>query len=277
VVIPALDPDERVFGLGAKRLRESGILVESGCLEEAAIATNLGYYLRQLGIGRSVTLKMAVTLDGRIASAPGRRDKVTGEASIRYTHELRANHDAVVVGVETVIADFPRLDCRLHRDGSSPAPVVLDSRLRLPIDNRWAAEGRPFVVLAGAGADAAKRSALERRGGRVFVCRTSPDGTVDVGDAVSCLAENGMRRILVEGGARVFSSFLAAGEWDAILAFVSPKLYGGSGVPMYAGRGAVEPDMMAVDAQRLGDDFLHRYLNRRTYAEIERRLAGTGG
>jgi diaminohydroxyphosphoribosylaminopyrimidine deaminase/5-amino-6-(5-phosphoribosylamino)uracil reductase len=275
VVIPALDPDERVFGMGVARLRGHGIHVESGCLEEAAIATNLGYYMRQLGIESSVTLKMAVTLDGRIASAPGRRDNVTGEASIHYAHQLRANHDAVLIGVGTAIADSPSLDCRLHQSERLPVPVVLDSRLRLPVENRWTAERRPFIVIAGPGADAATRSALERKGGRVLMCGSSEDGSVDVGEAVRCLTGYGLRRILVEGGARVFSSFLAAGEWDAILAFVSPKLYGEAGVPMYARREPVEPEMVAVDALRFGNDFLHRYLNRRTYAEIKRRLART--
>jgi diaminohydroxyphosphoribosylaminopyrimidine deaminase/5-amino-6-(5-phosphoribosylamino)uracil reductase len=271
VVIPTIDPDKMVRGQGVKALRGAGIRVDIGCAEKAAIATNIGYYKHRLGLGPTVVLKMALTIDGMIASKPGRRDRVTGEAAHRYVHRLRANSDGIVVGLDTIRSDNPRLDCRLAECGTPPVPVVLDGKLEMPSDNRWSRDKRPYVVVGGRpGAEAS--AAHEAGGGRVLPCAGDDHGWVDVEDAVRALAKGGLDRLLIEGGAKVFTSFVRAGVWDALFLFHSPGMFGTEGVPVYSHESAETPDALSVDAVQLENDFLHRYLNRRTCEEITSRL-----
>ncbi len=272
VVFPALDLDPKVLGRGATALRDSGVRVDVGCLAASAVATNLGYYRHRLGVGPTVTLKMAVTIDGKIASAPGRRDNVTGDEARLYVQRLRAVCDGIVVGLRTVQIDDPQLDCRMIDCGTPPVPVVFDTRLHLSDNNRWSGQNRLFVVVCGADADAGRKSALESRGARLLECKTDGYGRVDVNDALRRLSEAGLQRLLVEGGAEIFSSFVNAGAWDAMYLFHSPKVFGSSGVSVFAGNRSVKPEAIALDAVRLDGDFMHRYLNRRTYEEIEVRL-----
>lgn len=272
VVIPALDPDDRVLGRGAAKLQAAGIRVDVGCREAAAITTNLGYHKQKLGLGPTVILKMAVTLDGKIASRPGRRNQITGKTSLRYSHRLRANSDGIVVGLGTVLVDAPRLDCRLADSGATPAPIVLDGALGIPPDNRWSVEARPFYIVCGWDAPAGKKAELEAGGARVLSCASKSEEIVDVAEAIQCLANAGLERFLVEGGATVFTSFVRAGIWDAMYLFHSPKAFGERGVPALTGDKPADLDVVAVDAVRLEQDFLHRYLNPRTYEEIAVRL-----
>jgi diaminohydroxyphosphoribosylaminopyrimidine deaminase/5-amino-6-(5-phosphoribosylamino)uracil reductase len=274
VVVPAFDPDARVFGRGLRALRAAGVEVALGCLEAEAVLHNLAYYREKLGTSRTVTLKLAVSADSRLARARGRRDRVTGEQAQRYVHRLRAAHDCVVVGVETACVDRPLLDCRcLDADerGTDPVPVVLDSHLRLPEDNRWSALGRPYVVLCTDAASAAGARALERAGGRVVRC-AAEDGRVSLAAALDALEAMGLRRVLVEGGGVVASAFLRSGLWDAFYRFRSLARFGSDGVP--AGDAGVEsPDgAQQVDAAAVGEDELVRFVNARTLAAIVSRL-----
>jgi diaminohydroxyphosphoribosylaminopyrimidine deaminase/5-amino-6-(5-phosphoribosylamino)uracil reductase len=274
VVIPALDPDDKVHGRGVAALRAGGVRVDVGCAETAAIATNVGYYKQRLGMGPTVILKMALTIDGRIAAAPGQRDRITGEAANRYVHRLRSNSDGIVVGVDTVRTDDPVLDCRLADRGVPPVPIVLDGDFQLSADNRWARENRPYVVV---GSDSGAYGNVvtadhQSGGGRVLRCKSDGDGRVDVAQAVRELSDAGLSRLLVEGGARVFTSFLRAGLWDAMFLFHSPKAFGKRGVAVYADHSPLEPDAVPVDAVRLEHDFLHRYLNGQTRDQIVSRL-----
>jgi diaminohydroxyphosphoribosylaminopyrimidine deaminase/5-amino-6-(5-phosphoribosylamino)uracil reductase len=245
VVIPTLDPDDKVLGNGVDQLAGAGIRVDVGCKETAAIATNLGYYKQRMGLGSTVILKLATTLDGMIASAPGRRDDVT---------------------------DDPLLDCRLVDCGTPPVPVVFDGSLDLPQSNRWSRQQKPFVVVAGRGADEYRKACLEARGGRVIQCASDGRERVDVIEAVEGLAAAGLGRLLVEGGAELFTSFVRAGAWDAMYLFHSLKAFGEGGVSAVAGIESLTPDAVAVDSIRLDGDFLHRYLNRETYDQIRSRL-----
>lgn len=269
VVMPTIDPDPKVRGRGVEMLRSAGIQTDTGCGEAAAIVTNIAYYKQRLGLGCTVVLKMALTIDGKIASAPGRRDQVSGEASHRYVHCLRANSDGIAVGINTVLTDAPRLDCRLIDCAAAPVPVVLDGNLDLPADNRWAREGRPFVVVGDA---SARIDALRECGGRVLSCASDGEGRVDVAEAVQLLSDAGFERILVEGGGQLFTSFLRAGIWDAMFLFHSPRVFGSGGVPVFTDSDPVDPDAVTVDAVRLEPDFLHRHINRRTYGEIVAKL-----
>jgi diaminohydroxyphosphoribosylaminopyrimidine deaminase/5-amino-6-(5-phosphoribosylamino)uracil reductase len=276
VVIPTLDPDENVRGRGIERLREAGVRVDVGCAATAAIATNVGYYKQRLGLGATVVLKMALTMDGKISSGPGRRDKITADAAHIYVHRLRANSDAILVGVDTVRTDDPVLDCRLVDCGMPPVPVVLDGNFDLPADNRWSREGRQYIAVEpeqGNNGDSIA-SDYEAGGGRVLRCAVDDRGRVDLEQALRKLSGVGLNRLLVEGGAQVFTSFIRGGFWDAMFLFHAPKAFGERGVALYAETKPVTPDAVPVDAARLDRDFLVRYLNRRV---LDRIVAGLSG
>lgn len=275
VVVPLEDPDPRVAGRGLEKLHENGVAAESGCLSDAALTTNLGYYKQRLGMGPSVTLKAAVTLDGKVASAPGRRDEITGEESRRDVHRLRANHDCVVVGIDTLLTDSPLLDCRLVPSQTVPVPVVLDAGLRFPERYHWISQKRKFYVLTGRESDPEKIKKIEAGGGRVIRCGEK-NGRLDVHEILGVLSGAGLRRVLVEGGAKVFSSFVRSGRWDALYVYQAPKVYGSGGVPLFDDVGDTDIDAVTADARLFGGDVLFRYLNRNTRAGVRSALeAGT--
>jgi diaminohydroxyphosphoribosylaminopyrimidine deaminase/5-amino-6-(5-phosphoribosylamino)uracil reductase len=271
VVVPTLDPDDRVNGRGVRMLRERGIRVEVGRRAERAMLMNMAYLKTKLEMGPAVTLKIAVTLDGKIASRPGKRDEITGQDARAMVHRLRAVHDAVLVGIETVLTDAPRLDCRFLDRVNPPVPVVLDSDLRLPTPHTWLAERRAIVVTS-AEASKEKEDALLRSGARVIRCAKKGD-SIDVAEAVAGLHEKGVSSLLVEGGGRVFSSFVDAGVWDGMFVFVSPTLFGPDAVGL-ADRALEREDVGAVfaGASFHSGDVLLSYINTKTRDALRGRL-----
>jgi diaminohydroxyphosphoribosylaminopyrimidine deaminase / 5-amino-6-(5-phosphoribosylamino)uracil reductase len=260
VVVAAPDPDARVRGRGIAALRARGIQVDVGCLVESALLDNLAYVRDRLAPGPTVTLKIALSADGMVARARGRRDDVTGVEARRDVHLLRAAHDAVVVGVETALVDDPRLDCRLlaASPDRDPVPVVLDSNLRLPPDNAWSRAGREYIVVAGPDADSGRAQRLQGGGGRVVRVAGGATGGVDIRAAFEALNAMGLARILVEGGPRVFASVVDAGCWDALWTYRAPVSFGRDGVAL--GR---SPDELGrrVDIDRIGNDERVRAIN----------------
>jgi diaminohydroxyphosphoribosylaminopyrimidine deaminase/5-amino-6-(5-phosphoribosylamino)uracil reductase len=228
VVVPTLDPDPRVNGRGMRMLRERGIRADVGTGAERALLLNLPYFKSKLGLGPAVTLKMAVTLDGKIASAPGRRDNVTAEEARRSAHRLRAIHDGVVVGITTVATDSPRLDCRLLDGVRAPSPIVIDPHLHFSATHPWLFDRDVYIVTVSDPPED-RAEALARAGARVLRCACA-GRRIRVASAVEELGRAGIRSMLVEGGARVFSGFVASGVWDALFVFVSPALFGPGGV-----------------------------------------------
>lgn len=274
VVIPALDPDPRVCGRGVAHLRARGVQVDAGCDGAAAILDNHGYYHDRLGITRTVTLKLATSRDGMVARARGRRDRITGEEAQLDVHRLRAVHDAIVIGAETARIDRPRLDCRLLPDGvdRDPVVVVFDTNLSLAADSSWPETPREFVVVAGDHATPERERALAARGGRVLHCETE-DGVVRVEHAIMRLAENGLTRILVEGGPRLHQSFLAVGAWDAMWLYRANIDFGPEGVPM-AVRDTLDTTLGApADETVLGTDIRRRYVNAPSWERLLTRLS----
>ena len=280
VVIPALDPDPRVRGRGVAWLRARGVRVDVGCDAPAAVLDNQGYYHDRLGFATTVTLKMATSRDGMVARAQGLRDPVTGAAARLDVHRLRAVHDAVVVGVETARIDRPRLDCRLLAGGvdREPVPVVLDTHLRISADNAWASAGRPYVVVTGERPEAARVRAVEAAGGRVLRCNTDAAG-IRVEHAIDRLAEIGLARILVEGGPRVFRSFLAAGAWDAAWLYRAEGEFGPGGVPLFDADGRAQPDLLGlpVDEVPVAPDHRSRHVRDGSWEPMMARLAVEAG
>lgn len=209
-----------------------------------------------------VTLKLATSLDGRIATASGESRWITGEAARAAVHRLRAAHDAVVIGVETALADDPELTVRTPGyTGPPPARVVLDSRQRLSPDCklvRTARETLTYVV-----AVAPPEPALTEAGVKVLTVPAVGDERPELKSVVEALATQGLHRLFVEGGGQVAGSFLRCGLVDAIEWFRAPMVIGGEGRPAIgalalASLGAA-PRFRRVDVQALGDDLWERY------------------
>lgn len=177
-----------------------------------------------------VTVSYAQSLDGSIGTVAGRPLAISGPASLRLTHALRAQHDAILVGIGTVLADDPHLTVRLV-DGPSPQPIVVDSRARLPLDaNLW--QHPKFPWIATTVADSASSQALTQRGGRVLQVSSDNTGHVDLADLLHMLGTLGIRSVMVEGGAQVIASLLAAGLAHQLVVTIAPRLIGGLRLPL---------------------------------------------
>lgn len=205
-----------------------------------------------------VTLKLATSLDGRIATASGESKWITGEAARREGHRLRAVHDAILVGVETVLADDPELTVRLlpstEATGTKqPLRVVLDSRLRTPINAR-VAQTNTLIMTAAEPA---------RIGGAQVEQVAARDGRPTPEAVLAALARHGIGSVLIEGGGQVAASFLRAGRVDRIEWFRAPILLGGEGRPCVAALAlanlAEAPKFRRLSAEAVGDDLWERY------------------
>jgi len=262
-VIAVEDPDPRVRGAGIAALREAGIAVEVGLCADEARALNAGFFLRVTEGRPLVTLKLATTLDGRIATHSGESRWITGPEARRHAHMLRARHDAVMVGLGTAQTDDPALTVRLPgMPAWPPVRVVADSHLALPLDGalvRTAAE-TPLWVLCRAGADRARIGALEGAGAKVIALDPGTDNRPEPADMLAALAARGITRVLIEGGSHLSATFLRAGLVDRVAWFRAPSLIGGDGLPAVQGFGvealADAPGFVRTGLARLGADIL---------------------
>jgi diaminohydroxyphosphoribosylaminopyrimidine deaminase/5-amino-6-(5-phosphoribosylamino)uracil reductase len=232
-VISALeDPDPRVKGQGHARLRAAGIAVEVGEGAAQAAEINAGFLLR-VREGRPLFhLKLASSLDGRIATASGESKWITGEAARADGQRLRATHDAIVVGIGTAAADDPELTCRLPGlAGRSPVRIVLDSKARLAPTSKLATTARqvPVWLVCTSAAPAAAREVLQKAGVEIVEVAAGGDGRVDVAAAGQVLGARGLTRVLVEGGGQVAAAFLKAGLVDRITSYRAGLVLGGDG------------------------------------------------
>jgi diaminohydroxyphosphoribosylaminopyrimidine deaminase/5-amino-6-(5-phosphoribosylamino)uracil reductase len=275
VVIAMIDPNPRVRGRGVARLRRAGVSVTVGVgAEEAALLT--AGYATLVRRGRPmVTLKLAATLDGRIATADGDARWITGAAARRLAHGLRDVCDAVLVGAGTVRADDPRLTCRLP-GGRDPIRIVLaGSGVLSPAARVFASGGPPTWVLAPAGTPGRTVAALRRRGVEV-VLLPARNGRVPFAAAVRALGRRGITSLLVEGGGTVAGEAVRAGVVDRLVLFLAPALLGGDGVPALGPLGlsrvrdAVQLDGLAV--ARIGGDLVLE--GRLRYGRRRRRAQG---
>ncbi len=257
VLVGSADPNPLVNGRGVARLRKAGVLAVEGVLGPECDALN-AHWFRYIRDRRPyVTLKAAVTLDGRMATRTGDARWVTGDEARRWVHRLRDRVDAVLVGAGTARADDPLLTARLPGGrGRDPIRVVLDTDLSLPRGLRLLhpRSSAPTIV-----AHASPRLRRVGPGVELLRCRRGKGG-VDLRDLLAKLAARGIMHLLVEGGARVHARFLEAGLVDRMAIFVAPKLAGADGVPLVAGRG---PARMAdalrleeVQVERIGEDVL---------------------
>lgn len=210
--------------------------------------------MRPPGHRTRVTLKLATSLDGRIATAAGESKWITGEAARLEGHRLRAAHDAILVGVETVLADDPELTARLPgRPVDQPLRVVLDSRLRTPPTARVATRNSLILTVAEPAPV----------GGAVVECVEAADGRPSVTACLSALRRRGVASVLIEGGGQIASSFLRAGLIDRLEWFRAPILLGEEGRPCVAGLALAKladaPTFRRVSVAPVGDDLWERY------------------
>jgi diaminohydroxyphosphoribosylaminopyrimidine deaminase/5-amino-6-(5-phosphoribosylamino)uracil reductase len=265
-VVALEDPDPRVNGGGVAALRAAGIAVETGVLGEAAAALNAGFLLRVREGRPFVTLKLATTLDGRIATASGESRWITGEAARDWAHGLRASHDAVMVGIGTALVDDPELVCRLPGLPLRPTVrIVVDSALRLPVASRLVqgAARAPLWIVAASEADHGRREALVAAGADIIGVASDPRGRPDIGAALRALGARGLTRVLVEGGGGLAGSLLAAGLVDAVAWFHAPRVIGDGGRPAVAAFGvdrlAQAPTFVRTAVRTLAADVLETY------------------
>ena len=238
VVVALEDPDPRVAGEGLRRLRAAGLEVEVGLCAEEAAEVNAGF-LSRLRLGRPlVTLKFATSLDGHLATASGESQWISGPPARERAHALRASHDAIMVGIGTVVADDPQLTCRLPGlDHRSPVRVVIDRHLRIPPTARLIVDAGlvPTWVLTSRSADPGRRAAFLANGVTLIDVDLGRDGQIDLAAALATLAERGITRLLVEGGAHVAAAFIRAGLVDRLVWVHAPLVIGGDGIPAIAG------------------------------------------
>lgn len=262
VVVGMRDPDPRTRGRGIAKLRRAGIEVLVGVEQAACRALNRGF-LSRVERGRPfTTLKLASSLDGRIATASGDSRWITGERAREQVHTLRRGVDAIVVGSRTATVDDPELTARragrvVHR----PVRVVVDSRLRLPSSARLLGAGPRGTawLLAARDAPAARKRALEAAGARIIPVRKAR-GRLDLHAAWRALGRLGINDLLVEGGGELAAALLRAGLVDRLLLFMAPVLVGADGRPVLAELGvdrlhqALRPKTLAL--RRLAPDLL---------------------
>ena len=266
VVIACGDPDPRVNGQGIAKLKAAKIAVTTGVLAEEATEALAGFFLRIAEERPLVTLKIAQSLDGKTATVSGDSKWITGEAARRFGHLMRAQNDAILVGVNTALADDPELTCRIAGlEGHSPLRVVLDTRLRL---NEWSrlattAAQTPTLVFTTAAEGGGKLIAAG-----VEIVRVAPDarGRPDIGAMLTQLSKRNVTQLLVEGGATVHAAFLDRGLADRLEIFTAPMTLGAAGHSAIDALAALTldeaPKFTRVETRRLGADLLESFVRK---------------
>jgi diaminohydroxyphosphoribosylaminopyrimidine deaminase/5-amino-6-(5-phosphoribosylamino)uracil reductase len=266
VVCASLDPNPLVNGKGLARLRRHGIEVRTGVLREKADALNQPFF-KYIRTGMPwVTLKAAVTLDGKLATSTGDSRWVTGEEARAFVHKLRNHADVVLVGANTLIADDPLLTTRLPGGaGRDPTRVVVDSRLRVPPTKKAfnLSSTAPTIVATVEKESSPRARKLAARGARLWSVR-GRRGRVDLKALLRRLAKEGHLHVLVEGGAEVFGTLLREKLVDEIVLFIAPKVVGRNGMSWVGDLGVKEMaralDVGELQVDRFGRDVMLRAL-----------------
>jgi diaminohydroxyphosphoribosylaminopyrimidine deaminase/5-amino-6-(5-phosphoribosylamino)uracil reductase len=266
VVVACGDPDPRVAGGGVARLRAAGVEVVTGVLEAQAEAAHRGFFTRVRTGRPMVTLKLAMSLDGRIATASGDSQWITGPEARRRVHGMRADHDAVLVGAGTARADDPSLTVRGFGDVAQPVRVVVSRRLDVAHDGQLGRTARqvPVWLIHGADAPEAARAAWTAQGARLLEVASLSGGQVDLSAALRVLGDEGLTRVFCEGGGTLAASLLAGDLVDRLAIFSGGLMLGAEGKPGVGALGIsalAEAQTWALESvQRVGPDTLSIWL-----------------
>lgn len=257
-VVAAGDPDPRVSGGGFAILRRAGIAVETGLGPEEAWPDLSGFLTRITRKRPYLLLKLALSADGKIAAAPGARTAITGPEVKARTHLMRAQADAILVGLGTVLADDPDLTCRLPGlEGRSPIRVVADSKAAIPRTAQLVRTAAQVPVWLLSLAEARTVPGLDK-----LSCAPGTAGGIDLADGLTQLAARGVNRVLAEGGARLARGLIEAGLVDELQLFRAPRVLGPQGVDGFAGLpfATVMAGFRPGPEESLGDDRLSVYV-----------------
>ncbi|WP_370212150.1 bifunctional diaminohydroxyphosphoribosylaminopyrimidine deaminase/5-amino-6-(5-phosphoribosylamino)uracil reductase RibD [Roseovarius sp.] len=264
VVVAVGDSDPRVSGRGIEKLRKAGIEVLQGVLEDEARTDLAGFFLR-IEEGRPwVTLKLASSFDGRIATASGHSQWITGPEARQRVHEFRARHDAVMVGAGTARADNPMLTVRGLDVPRQPVRVVVSRRLDVPLMSELArtASEVPVWMCHGPDADRSLREAWQGLGAELVECRLH-GRQLEIGSVLQALGERGLTRVFCEGGGALAASLLSAGLVDELIGFTAGVVIGAEGLPGVGAMGLARleeaPRFRLVEAAAVGGDIMHRW------------------
>lgn len=260
VVVACEDPNPRVAGKGLQYLRSVGIEVVTGVCQREAERLNERFFTWITQRRPFVTLKWAMTLDGKLATANGDSQWVTGEEARTFAHLLRKQHDAVLVGIGTVLADDPELTTRLVQ-GKNPTRIVLDEKLRVNIMHAVLNPAAPTIIICGLEADAEKAALFSVLPNVEIVRLPFVEGKVSIADLMAVLVSREITSLLVEGGSAVLGAFKDAGYADRVCAFIAPKLLGGSSSLTAVGGKGCELmqeawELEDVEYKQLGRDML---------------------
>ena len=266
VVIATEDPDPRVEGGGIAKLKAAGIETELHVCRDDADQLNNGFMKRITKYRPMMTLKLATSLDGRIATHTHHSRWITGPLSRAHAHRLRAENDAVLVGSETAITDDPELTCRLPGlEERSPVRIVLDSRLRLSPKSKMvqSAKDVPVWVVTTIGQSAVTKDELTKQGVEIIELDPKEDGRPDLKAVTKTLAERGLTRVLIGGGGGVAGSLFRHKLIDELIWFRAPKLIGADGIPALDALGIETmdqaPEFISSDVFKTGDDTVETY------------------
>ncbi|MBS4204212.1 bifunctional diaminohydroxyphosphoribosylaminopyrimidine deaminase/5-amino-6-(5-phosphoribosylamino)uracil reductase RibD [Lederbergia citrea] len=276
VYIASLDPNPLVSGRGVEKLLQAGINVKTGICEDEAINLNK-YFFHYIKTKKPyVTLKTAVTLDGKTAATSGDSKWITSEASRLDVHEYRHKHDAILAGINTIIRDNPHLTTRLPRGGKNPIRIILDTHLAIPLSSNLLIDKQaPTIIVCGSDADGEKQGKIEQTGATV---KRMAQTKIEMSDLLQWLGEEQITSLFVEGGSTVHGSFLESGFFQEIIMYMAPKLLGDStGFPAFGGAKKslmaesyplhfksvelIGPDLkvVAIPAKCGGDEDIHRH------------------
>ncbi|MEA2030929.1 MAG: bifunctional diaminohydroxyphosphoribosylaminopyrimidine deaminase/5-amino-6-(5-phosphoribosylamino)uracil reductase RibD [candidate division Zixibacteria bacterium] len=227
VVVASRDPNPRVNGKGLKELREAGISVDTGLMRSEAIRLNESYFANYRNKRPFVVLKMAQSLDGRIATNNGDSNWISSAPSLKMVHQLRAEYDGVVVGMGTAIADNPSLTVR-HVKGNNPYRIVLTSSMKFPRNCHLLKDNKDYKTIIAGPKKSADGFVKTKQGENLIFwhIRKKSNGQLDIADLVQKAGNFGLRSLLVEGGQQVATEFLRANLVDKLILVLAPMLLG---------------------------------------------------
>lgn len=273
VVIALTDPDPRTNGGGIVRLKQAGIAVTTGVLEDEARRAHRGFLTRVQQGRPALTLKLATSFDGRIATATGQSKWITGPDARRYVHAMRARHDAVLVGAGTARADDPALTVRGLGMVHQPVRLVVSRKLNLPQDGVLArsAQDTPLWLICSDAAPKDMREKWQGLGARCLTVPVDAGGQIDLADMFRVLGDKGLTRVFCEGGGTLAASLLSAGLVDDLVGFTAGLAIGAEGRPAIGAMGledlSAAPRFVRQATRVIGADIMHEWARAKRFRE----------